>query len=338
METLNITKTTANVDVGTEKHLPFSTIGKYINKELSDADMKEAGDHIARCQRCRETMNILIDTPEKKQKPIRKLDFKTVRNITIAGITTFCILLFIMNDLKKGYPQFSTKKGVDSVNHWHFDNSLATSNDSKKSNAITNDTIIKEVKVVDSASIKEINKKKEEALSLLAEASKKEKTLSEKEKALIEKEKNLTEKEKNLTEKEKGLVADAWQEATVVKQKSQAKKTTKKVDKKVVKRSYSKYRNVYGRITSAQSGQALAGVNVMVPGSNKAYISDGAGNYSIKIPNNTKQLVFIFRGKETTLNLSSGSNKMNISLDPKNMAYKIVGARTNRSEFLASYD
>jgi TonB family protein len=58
-------------------------------------------------------------------------------------------------------------------------------------------------------------------------------------------------------------------------------------------------RIVKGRIVSADDGSDLAGVNVLIRGTNKGTISDTKGNFEIAIPANADGLVFSFIGLES---------------------------------------
>ncbi len=80
-------------------------------------------------------------------------------------------------------------------------------------------------------------------------------------------------------------------------------------------------RRIYGKITLATSGENLAGVNIMIPGSNVAKVSNNIGGYTIQIPRGTRELVFIYRGKKMVQRLSSSNNLLNVKLNLETMQY-----------------
>jgi Ca-activated chloride channel family protein len=58
-------------------------------------------------------------------------------------------------------------------------------------------------------------------------------------------------------------------------------------------------RNIFGKVTAANSGVALVGVNVMVKGTSKVTVTDAHGNYVIAVPQGLNTLVFLFAGYAT---------------------------------------
>ena len=80
-------------------------------------------------------------------------------------------------------------------------------------------------------------------------------------------------------------------------------------------------RRIYGKITLADSGEQLGGVNIMVPGSTVAKISNPNGGYTIEVPENTRELVFIYRGKKLVKRINSGNSLINVALDLESMQY-----------------
>ena len=80
-------------------------------------------------------------------------------------------------------------------------------------------------------------------------------------------------------------------------------------------------RRVYGKITLATSGEQLGGVNIMVPGSTVAKISNPNGGYTIEVPMNTRELIFIYRGKKLIKPINSGNTLINVALDLESMQY-----------------
>jgi len=97
----------------------------------------------------------------------------------------------------------------------------------------------------------------------------------------------------------------------------------KVVEKPVVESKFdpNRARRIYGKITLSTSGEQLEGVNIMVPGSNVAKISNATGGYTIQVPKNTKELVFIYRGKKLVQRISSENNLVNVRLNLETMQY-----------------
>lgn len=82
-----------------------------------------------------------------------------------------------------------------------------------------------------------------------------------------------------------------------------------------------KIRRIYGKITLATTGENLAGVNVMIPGSKVAKISNNIGGYTIQVPEGTNELVFIYRGKKLVQRLNPDDNLLNVRLNLETMQY-----------------
>lgn len=75
---------------------------------------------------------------------------------------------------------------------------------------------------------------------------------------------------------------------------------------------------VSGKVTD-NKGEALAGANVIVQGTTIGTVADMAGNYSITIPNNARQLTYSFIGfNPQTLPITG--NVMNVALEENAMA------------------
>ncbi|MFN5554685.1 MAG: carboxypeptidase-like regulatory domain-containing protein, partial [Chryseotalea sp.] len=58
-------------------------------------------------------------------------------------------------------------------------------------------------------------------------------------------------------------------------------------------------RQVSGRVTNADDGSALPGVNVVVKGTTNGTMTDANGNYKLNIPQSGGSLVFSFVGMQT---------------------------------------
>ncbi|MFM7852598.1 MAG: carboxypeptidase-like regulatory domain-containing protein, partial [Flammeovirgaceae bacterium] len=59
-------------------------------------------------------------------------------------------------------------------------------------------------------------------------------------------------------------------------------------------------RVITGRVTSADDGSSLPGVNVVVKGTTNGTVTDADGKYSLSIPSSNSSLVFSFIGLKTT--------------------------------------
>ncbi len=80
-------------------------------------------------------------------------------------------------------------------------------------------------------------------------------------------------------------------------------------------------RRIYGKITLSSNGEKVAGVNIMIPGSSVAKISNNIGGYTIQVPPNTRELIFIYRGKKLVQRLSPSNNLLNVRLNLETMEY-----------------
>ena len=79
---------------------------------------------------------------------------------------------------------------------------------------------------------------------------------------------------------------------------------------------------IYGKITLSSSGEQLGGVNIMVPGSTVAKISNPNGGYTIEVPESTRELVFIYRGKKLVQRISPGNSLVNVELNLDTMEWE----------------
>jgi hypothetical protein len=93
------------------------------------------------------------------------------------------------------------------------------------------------------------------------------------------------------------------------------------IEPEVVEAPVGPTRRVYGKITLATSGEQLGGVNIMVPGSTVAKISNPNGGYTIEVPMNARELIFIYRGKKLIKPINSGNTLINVVLDLESMQY-----------------
>ena len=79
---------------------------------------------------------------------------------------------------------------------------------------------------------------------------------------------------------------------------------------------------IYGKITLSSSGEQLGGVNIMVPGSNVAKVSNPNGGYTIEVPENTRELVFIYRGKKLVQRIDPENSLVNVALNLETMDWE----------------
>lgn len=73
-------------------------------------------------------------------------------------------------------------------------------------------------------------------------------------------------------------------------------------------------RTITGKVTSAEDGSTLPGVNVSLKGTNRGTITDPTGNYSIAVPAKDGTLAFSFTGLQTKEIKVGVSDVINVSL------------------------
>lgn len=86
-------------------------------------------------------------------------------------------------------------------------------------------------------------------------------------------------------------------------------------------------RTITGKVTSAEDGSVLPGVNVVLKGTNRGATTDFKGDYSLVVPANGGTLVFSFIGLQT-LELKIGSSAVinaNLQSDIKQLSESIQG-------------
>jgi hypothetical protein len=59
----------------------------------------------------------------------------------------------------------------------------------------------------------------------------------------------------------------------------------------------------------------------MIPGATVAKVSNPNGGYTIEVPENTRELIFIYRGKKLVKPVNSGNSLMNVALNLESMQY-----------------
>ncbi|HQG56868.1 MAG TPA: TonB-dependent receptor [Bacteroidales bacterium] len=71
---------------------------------------------------------------------------------------------------------------------------------------------------------------------------------------------------------------------------------------------------VTGKVTDSQTGEPMAGVNVVVKGTTIGTMTDAEGNYSLNVPDRNATLVFSFIGYTTQEMSLAGRTSLNVSL------------------------
>jgi TonB-linked SusC/RagA family outer membrane protein len=90
--------------------------------------------------------------------------------------------------------------------------------------------------------------------------------------------------------------------------------------------SYGQSRQVTGKVTSSEDGQALPGVNVVVQGTSTGTVTDIDGNYAVELSATNNTLVFSFIGF-LTQSVSVGNNSIinvSMTIDPKTLDEVVV--------------
>lgn len=92
--------------------------------------------------------------------------------------------------------------------------------------------------------------------------------------------------------------------------------------------------SIVGRVTSAEDGEGLPGVNVLVAGTSIGTVTDGSGYYSITLPNGAETLTFSFIGYSTQ-SVDIGERSvidMGMTSDTKQLTEVVVTARAYARE------
>jgi len=83
-------------------------------------------------------------------------------------------------------------------------------------------------------------------------------------------------------------------------------------------------RTVTGKVTDAESGEALIGASVSVVGTTRGAVTDIDGNYSVSVPDGSTQLRFAYTGyKEEVVELGA-SNVVNIAMKAGSLLDEVV--------------
>ena len=75
-------------------------------------------------------------------------------------------------------------------------------------------------------------------------------------------------------------------------------------------------RKISGRVTSAEDGSGLPGVNVLVQGTTVGTVTDIEGEYSLSVPSNASTLLFSSVGFTSQEVAIGNQNVINVSLAP----------------------
>jgi TonB-linked SusC/RagA family outer membrane protein len=78
--------------------------------------------------------------------------------------------------------------------------------------------------------------------------------------------------------------------------------------------AWAQERTISGKITSAEDGSALPGVNIVIKGTTKGTVSDSDGNYTLAVPSGNETLTFTFIGLLTQEVAIGGRNRVDVSM------------------------
>jgi TonB-dependent starch-binding outer membrane protein SusC len=102
---------------------------------------------------------------------------------------------------------------------------------------------------------------------------------------------------------------------------------------------YGQNLTVQGKITDSRTGDALAGVNIVVQGTITGAISDGSGNYSINVPSASSTLVFSYVGYTNLSVRVNGRTTLDVSLTQEAKALEeivVIGYGTQKKADVTS--
>jgi len=97
-------------------------------------------------------------------------------------------------------------------------------------------------------------------------------------------------------------------------------------------------RSIMGKVTSAEDGSALPGVNVVLKGTSNGTVTDGQGNYVITTPDQGGMLVFSFIGMKTKEVPIGSKNRIDVSLETEIQYLQEVVETKPREKTKKSYD
>ena len=78
--------------------------------------------------------------------------------------------------------------------------------------------------------------------------------------------------------------------------------------------AWAQERTISGKITSAEDGSSLPGVNIVIKGTTKGTVSDSDGNYTLAVPSGNETLTFTFIGLLTQEVAIGGRNRVDVSM------------------------
>src|SRR5690606_40648204 len=81
--------------------------------------------------------------------------------------------------------------------------------------------------------------------------------------------------------------------------------------------SYAQTRLVTGRVTSAEDGQPVPGVSIVVQGTTLGTVTNIDGDYSLQVPEDAGNLTFSFVGMAAQTVEIGGRTTINIELEPE---------------------
>lgn len=95
---------------------------------------------------------------------------------------------------------------------------------------------------------------------------------------------------------------------------------------KTRKQAFQVHQNISGTVVSADDGQALPGINVVVKGSTEGTVTDAQGNYQLNTQSPDPELVFSFIGLETQEVKAKDRNRVDVQMnsDVKQLSEVVV--------------
>ena len=88
--------------------------------------------------------------------------------------------------------------------------------------------------------------------------------------------------------------------------------------------SWAQEQTVTGKVTSAEDGSEIPGVNIVLKGTTNGTVTDINGNYSLSVPQDGGTLVFTFIGMEEVTEEIGGRSVINVSMNPGTQQLKEV--------------
>lgn len=97
---------------------------------------------------------------------------------------------------------------------------------------------------------------------------------------------------------------------------------------------------ITGTVTSAQDGQGIPGVAIVVPGTTIGTVTDVDGNFSISVPSDAVALEIKFVGMKTVQVALSGQTSINVQMEPDVLGLEevvVTGLGTSRAKKALGY-